>query len=57
MTAAYGHGNAPRKLLGPLFEMVSGQGRSTWSIAMAFLHPLASIFLWVGGIARPSKPV
>jgi ACS family hexuronate transporter-like MFS transporter len=44
-----------QKLLGPLLEMVSGQGYGPWFLAMAFLHPLALIFLWFGGIARLAK--
>lgn len=43
-----------QKLLGPLLEMVSGQGYGPWFLAMAALHPLALALLWFGGIARPS---
>lgn len=45
-----------QNLLGPLLEMVSGQGYGPWFMAMAFLHPLALIILWFGGIARPAEP-
>jgi ACS family hexuronate transporter-like MFS transporter len=45
-----------QKLLGPLLEMVSGQGYGPWFMAMAFLHPLALIILWFGGIARTDQP-
>jgi ACS family hexuronate transporter-like MFS transporter len=45
-----------QNLLGPLLEMVSGQGYGPWFMAMAFLHPLALIILWFGGIARPARP-
>ncbi|MEY4489894.1 MAG: hypothetical protein RIQ79_2402, partial [Verrucomicrobiota bacterium] len=43
-----------QKLLGPLLDLVSGQGYGPWFMAMAFLHPLALIILWFGGIARPA---
>jgi hypothetical protein len=42
--------------MGPLLEMVTGKGYSPWFLAMAFLHPLALVFLWLGGINRPVKP-
>lgn len=42
-----------QKLMGPLLEMVSGKGYGPWFLAMAFLHPLALLFLWLGGINRP----
>jgi MFS transporter, ACS family, hexuronate transporter len=45
-----------QKLLGPLLDLVSGHGYGPWFVAMAFLHPLALIFLWLGGIARPAQP-
>lgn len=44
-----------QKLLGPLLEMVSGKGYGPWFVAMAFLHPLALLLLWLGGISRPAK--
>ena len=43
------------KLLGPLLEMVSGKGYGPWFVAMAFLHPLALLFMWMAGISRPAK--
>ncbi len=46
-----------KQVLGPLLDMVSGKGYSPWFVAMAFLHPLALIFLWFGGIARPAKTI
>jgi ACS family hexuronate transporter-like MFS transporter len=45
-----------QKLIGPLLDTVAGQGYGPWFIAMACLHPLALIFLWIGGIARPAMP-
>jgi ACS family hexuronate transporter-like MFS transporter len=45
-----------QKIMGPLLEMVTGKGYSPWFLAMAFLHPLALVFLWLGGINRPAKP-
>lgn len=44
-----------QKLMGPLLEMVTGKGYSPWFLAMAFLHPLALLFLWLGGINRNPK--
>jgi MFS transporter, ACS family, hexuronate transporter len=44
-----------QKIMGPLLEMVTGKGYSPWFLAMAFLHPLALIFLWIGGINRPCQ--
>ena len=46
-----------QKLMGPLLEMVTGKGYSPWFLAMAFLHPAALIFLWVGGINRNRQPI
>jgi MFS transporter, ACS family, hexuronate transporter len=46
-----------QKLMGPLLEMVTGKGYSPWFLAMAFLHPLALLFLWMGGINRTRQPV
>lgn len=43
-----------QQLMGPLLEIVSGQGYSPWFWAMAFLHPVALLLLWFGGIARPT---
>lgn len=44
-----------QKLLGPLLDMVSGQGYGPWFLAMAVLHPLALLLLWFGGIARTGQ--
>lgn len=41
-----------KEVLGPLLELVAGQGYSPWFWAMAILHPLALLLLWFGGIAR-----
>jgi ACS family hexuronate transporter-like MFS transporter len=41
-----------KTLMGPLLEMVSGKGYGPWFIAMAFLHPICLVFLWLGGINR-----
>jgi ACS family hexuronate transporter-like MFS transporter len=45
-----------KHVMGPLLDLVSGQGYGPWFWAMAFLHPLALAFLWMGGIARPADP-
>jgi MFS transporter, ACS family, hexuronate transporter len=45
-----------QKLMGPLLEMVSGKGYSPWFWVMAFLHPAALLFLWLGGINRNRQP-
>ena len=45
-----------QKIMGPLLEMVTGKGYGPWFLAMAFLHPLALLFLWLGGISRSAKP-
>lgn len=37
---------------GPLVDAVSGKGYEPWFLAMAFLHPLALLLLWAGGIHR-----
>ncbi len=44
-----------QKLMGPLLDMVSGKGYSPWFLAMAFFHPLALLFLWMGGINRSTQ--
>ncbi|MCU0791626.1 MAG: MFS transporter [Opitutaceae bacterium] len=44
-----------KEVLGPLLELVAGQGYGPWFWAMAFLHPLALLLLWFGGIARPAR--
>jgi ACS family hexuronate transporter-like MFS transporter len=40
-------------LFSPLIEAVEGKGYEPWFFAMAFLHPLALLLLWAGGIHRP----
>jgi MFS transporter, ACS family, hexuronate transporter len=40
-------------LFGPLIRAVEGKGYESWFLAMAFLHPLALLLLWAGGIHRP----
>ena len=42
-----------KAICGPLIEAVQGKGYEPWFLAMAFLHPLALLLLWVGGIHRP----
>ena len=42
-------------LFGPLIGAVEGKGYEPWFLAMAFLHPLALLLLWMGGIHR-SRP-
>ncbi len=42
-------------LFGPLIEAVQGKGYEPWFLAMAFLHPLALMLLWFGGIHRPRQ--
>jgi ACS family hexuronate transporter-like MFS transporter len=37
---------------GPLVNAVEGKGYEPWFLAMAFLHPLALLLLWAGGIHR-----
>ncbi len=44
-----------KHVLGPLLDLVSGKGYTPWFVAMAFLHPLALIFIWMGGITRPTR--
>ena len=45
-----------RAAFGWLLQMVEGKGYHPWFVAMAFLHPLALLILWLGGIHRP-RPV
>jgi ACS family hexuronate transporter-like MFS transporter len=45
-----------KTLFGPLIEAVQGKGYGPWFLAMAFLHPLALLMLWLGGIHRPRNP-
>lgn len=42
------------RIFGPLLDAVSGKGYGPWFVAMAFLHPLALLFIWTGGIMRPA---
>lgn len=42
-----------KAIFGPLIEAVQGKGYGPWFLAMAFLHPLALLLLWAGGIHRP----
>ena len=42
------------QIFGPLLDAVSGKGYGPWFVAMAFLHPLALLFIWTGGIMRPA---
>ncbi|MCW1925298.1 MFS transporter [Luteolibacter arcticus] len=46
-----------KALFGPLIGAVEGKGYEPWFLAMAFLHPLALLLLWAGGIhrLRPAK--
>lgn len=41
-----------RAALGPLLGVVEGGGYGAWFMVMAFLHPLAFLLLWWGGIRR-----
>ena len=42
-----------KNLFGSLIGAVEGKGYEPWFFAMAFLHPLALVMLWLGGIHRP----
>ncbi len=42
-----------KAVFGPLLDAVEGKGYGPWFLAMAFLHPLALLLLWLGGIHRP----
>ena len=44
-----------KALFGPLIGAVEGKGYEPWFLAMAFLHPLALVLLWLGGIHRPRQ--
>lgn len=39
-------------VFGPLVGAVEGKGYEPWFLAMAFLHPLALLLLWAGGVHR-----
>ena len=43
---------AVQTVCGPLLDAVGGRGYGPWFVAMAFLHPLALLLLWAGGIQR-----
>ncbi len=42
-------------ITGPLLEVVQGQGYGSWFLIMAFLHPLAWLMLYCGGVLRPAS--
>lgn len=44
-----------KALFGPLIGAVEGKGYEPWFLAMAFLHPVALVLLWLGGIHRPRQ--
>ena len=46
-----------KTLFGPLIGAVEGKGYEPWFLAMAFLHPLALLLLWLGGIHRPRPAI
>ncbi|MCW1912357.1 MFS transporter [Luteolibacter sp. GHJ8] len=39
-----------KSVFGPLVGALEGRGYEPWFLAMAFLHPLALLLLWAGGI-------
>jgi ACS family hexuronate transporter-like MFS transporter len=41
-----------RAVLGPILSVVQGQGYGRWFLFMAFLHPLAWLMLYFGGVHR-----
>jgi hypothetical protein len=43
-------------ILDPLLNLVQGNGYNQWFLIMAFLHPLAWLFLKFGGIQKLSIP-
>lgn len=43
-------------VFGPLLQLVQGAGYPAWFLAMAALHPLAWLMLWLGGVHRGSAP-
>jgi len=45
-----------KTVLGPLLDMVQGQGYAQWFLVMAFLHPAAWLVLKFGGVQRLGKP-
>jgi ACS family hexuronate transporter-like MFS transporter len=44
-----------KAVLGGLLELVQGQGYGAWFLVMAFLHPLAWLMLWFGGVHRKTQ--
>jgi MFS transporter, ACS family, hexuronate transporter len=46
---------ALRTVLGGVIESVQGKGYGLWFTIMAFLHPLAWLMLWFGGVHRPCR--
>ena len=43
-------------VFGPLIGLVEGKGYEPWFLAMMFLHPLALLMLWLGGIHQSRVP-
>jgi ACS family hexuronate transporter-like MFS transporter len=43
---------AVKTVFGPVLDAVAGQGYGPWFLAMAFLHPVALVMLWLGGVHR-----
>jgi ACS family hexuronate transporter-like MFS transporter len=46
---------AMQTVLGPLLDLVQGQGYGRWFVIMAFLHPAAWLVLKIGGVHRLRK--
>lgn len=44
-----------KAVLGGLLELIQGQGYGAWFLVMAFLHPLAWLMLWFGGVHRKTQ--
>ena len=47
---------AIRGVLSPVLSLVQGHGYGQWFLIMAFLHPLAWLMLYFGGVHRGSLP-
>ena len=45
---------AIRGVLSPVLATLSGQGYAQWFLIMAFLHPVAWLLLYFGGVHRPA---
>jgi ACS family hexuronate transporter-like MFS transporter len=43
---------AIRTILGPILHLVQGQGYRAWFLVMAFLHPVAWLILYLGGVHK-----